>query len=157
MAGKDKIVGFKIPFSQKSETRLNKLAMADWVPWKAGKININAAMLMWGVLELLHGKALKQVQGNSRELPEMISRNWSNLLSCEPLGQPDKHFSSSGYFYGQRSVVWLFLKALGQGSAGLHPLLQGRRISELNIYWAVTAARARTCSFHLKSLLNHHK
>lgn len=31
LADKDNMVGFKIPFSQQSETRLNKLAMADWV------------------------------------------------------------------------------------------------------------------------------
>lgn len=31
MPGEDNIVGFKMPFSQKSETRLNKLAMADWI------------------------------------------------------------------------------------------------------------------------------
>lgn len=31
LADKDNIVGFKIPLSSKSETRLNKLAIADWV------------------------------------------------------------------------------------------------------------------------------
>lgn len=114
---------------------------------------------MWGVLELLHGKALKlSVQGNWRQLPEMISsRNQSNLLSHEPLGQPDSNISvDQGIFMmskpREKKCSLTFSESTGTGfcrapspSPQAGEFLNWTFTDEL-----VTAARARTCSFHLK-------